>query len=62
MMKGSLKMNNSYNYSFLIDRKPNLATQHIAFEKRPSEENSSLRSPPNLAQENLNRTTLSQEL
>jgi len=61
-MKGSLKMNNSYNYSFLIDSKPNLATQHIAFEKHPPEENSSLRSPPNLAQENLNRTTLSQEL
>jgi len=46
-------MNNSYNYSFLIDSKPSQATQHIAFEKRPSEENSSLISPHNLAQDKL---------
>ena len=55
-------MNNSYNYSFLIDNKSQQITQHIAFEKRPSENDTDLMSSINLTENKTNKTLFKHEM
>ena len=55
-------MNNSYNHSFLADNKSQKTTQHIAFEKRPSENIYEQKPSKNLTQNPAQEPILKQPL
>ena len=55
-------MNNSYNYSFLTNNKSQEITQHIAFEKHPSEKEQQQNVSKNLTQNPVKKPTMKQAL